>query len=87
MSVGIAYTQWFYKTLRALREKSEREPAVTDYSNSQSEKKRMKEEEEKGVSVAAIDAGMAADQTILALMNLEFLQKVKIGALIAVIAW
>lgn len=47
----------------------------------------MKEEEEKGVSVAAIDAGMAADQTILALMNLEFLQKVKIGALIAVIAW
>jgi hypothetical protein len=60
MSVGIAYTQWFYKTLR---------------------------ETAGGVSVAAIDAGMSADQTILALLNLEFLQKVKIGALMALVAW
>jgi hypothetical protein len=40
-----------------------------------------------GLSIGGLDAAMVADQNIRALANLEYLNKVRIGALMALVAW
>jgi hypothetical protein len=57
-SVGIAYTQWLWKTLR-----------------------------KRDVTVSALDKAFTAPEQIASMFNTEMLRKIKLGLLIASIAW
>lgn len=57
-SVGVAYTQWLWKTLIA-----------TD------------------ISVECLDSAFDADTAIVSLLNRELVQKIKVGAFLALICW
>jgi hypothetical protein len=57
-SVGIAYTQWLWKTLRTNE-----------------------------ISVSGLDAAFAADTQIVSLLNVDMLRNIKIGSLLALVAW
>jgi hypothetical protein len=57
-SVGVAYTQWLWRTLST-----------------------------RALTVECLDAAFDADQAIISLLNREFLRKVHVGAVLALICW
>jgi hypothetical protein len=57
-SIGFAYTQWLWWTLKRTRP---------------------------GVSITALDAAFSADASLIALLNMEMIGKIKVCSLLALI--
>jgi hypothetical protein len=55
-SIGFAYTQWLWWTLKKTK-----------------------------ISIAALDAAFGADSSLVSLLNVEMIRKIKVGSLIALI--